>query len=81
MLTDVASRDTAEQAAERGLSGCQHLARFYDRRCESEDECGTSTGTVTDRAMDYFLVARDAKTKAEAWRATLRIDLAFRNDF
>jgi len=31
--------------------------------------------------MDYFLVARDAKTKAEAWRAPLRIDLAFRNDF
>lgn len=50
-------------------------------RCESEDECGTSAGTVTDRAMDYFLVARDAKTKAEAWRAPLRIDLAFSNDF
>jgi len=34
-----------------------------------------------DRAKDYFLVARDAKTKAEAWRAPLRIDLAFSNDF
>lgn len=34
-----------------------------------------------DRAKDYFLVARDAKTKAEAWRSTLRIDLAFSNDF
>jgi hypothetical protein len=34
-----------------------------------------------DRGKDYFLVARDAKTKAEAWRATLRIDLAFSNDF
>lgn len=34
-----------------------------------------------DRAKDYFLVARDAKTKAEAWRASLRIDLAFSNDF
>jgi uncharacterized protein (TIGR02687 family) len=34
-----------------------------------------------DRAQDYFLVARDAKTKAEAWRATLKIDLAFSNDF
>ena len=34
-----------------------------------------------DRAKDYFLVARDAKTKAEAWRAALRIDLAFSNDF
>ena len=81
MLTDVASRDTAEQAAERGLSGCQHLVRFYDLPCEFEDEFGTSAGTVTDRAMDYFLVARDAKTKAEAWRAPPRIDLAFSNDF
>ena len=34
-----------------------------------------------DRTKDYFLVARDAKTKAEAWRAALRIDLAFSNDF
>ena len=34
-----------------------------------------------DRAKDYFLVARDAKTKAEAWREQLRIDLAFGNDF
>ena len=34
-----------------------------------------------DRAKDYFLVARDAKTKAEAWRSALRIDLAFSNDF
>jgi uncharacterized protein (TIGR02687 family) len=34
-----------------------------------------------DRGKDYFLVARDAKTKAEAWRAPLRIDLAFSNDF
>jgi uncharacterized protein (TIGR02687 family) len=34
-----------------------------------------------DRAQDYFLVARDAKTKAEAWRAALKIDLAFSNDF
>jgi hypothetical protein len=34
-----------------------------------------------DRAKDYFLVARDAKTKAEAWRVPLRIDLAFSNDF
>ena len=37
--------------------------RFYDLPCEFEDEFGTSAGTVTDRAMDYFLVARDAKTK------------------
>jgi uncharacterized protein (TIGR02687 family) len=34
-----------------------------------------------DRAKDYFLVARDARTKAEAWRSTLRVDLAFSNDF
>lgn len=34
-----------------------------------------------DRAKDYFLVARDAKTKAEILRAPLRIDLAFSNDF
>jgi hypothetical protein len=34
-----------------------------------------------DRTKDYFLSARDAKTKAEAWRAPLRIDLAFSNDF
>ncbi|RKR45948.1 BREX-1 system phosphatase PglZ type A [Paraburkholderia sp. BL17N1] len=34
-----------------------------------------------DRTKDYFLVARDAKTKAEAWRSPLRIDLAFSNDF
>lgn len=34
-----------------------------------------------DRAKDYFLVARDAKTKAEAGRWALRIDLAFSNDF
>lgn len=34
-----------------------------------------------DRGKDYFLVARDAKTRAEAWRAPLRIDIAFSNDF
>jgi uncharacterized protein (TIGR02687 family) len=34
-----------------------------------------------DRNKDFFLVARDAKTKAEAWRTTMRIDLAFSNDF
>lgn len=34
-----------------------------------------------DRNKDYFLVARDAKTKVEAWRTTMRIDLAFSNDF
>jgi uncharacterized protein (TIGR02687 family) len=34
-----------------------------------------------DRNKDYFLVARDAKTKAEAWRTTMKIDLAFSNDF
>lgn len=34
-----------------------------------------------DRTKDYFLVARDAKTKAEAWRQPVRIDLAFSNDF
>jgi uncharacterized protein (TIGR02687 family) len=34
-----------------------------------------------DRTYDYFLVARDAKTRAEAWRAPLKIDLAFSNDF
>ncbi|NVH77086.1 BREX-1 system phosphatase PglZ type A [Paraburkholderia sp. JPY432] len=34
-----------------------------------------------DRTKDYFLVARDAKTKAEAWRVPVRIDLAFSNDF
>jgi hypothetical protein len=34
-----------------------------------------------DRTKDYFLVARDAKTKTEAWRAPLHIDLAFSNDF
>lgn len=34
-----------------------------------------------DRTKDYFLVARDAATKAEAWRSTLRVDLAFSNDF
>lgn len=41
----------------------------------------TLSGGIYDRSKDYFLVARDAKTKAEAWRATLRIDLAFSNDF
>lgn len=41
----------------------------------------TLAGGSYDRTKDYFLVARDAKTKAEAWRATLRIDLAFSNDF
>lgn len=34
-----------------------------------------------DRNKDYFLVSRDAKTKAEAWRTPVRIDLAFSNDF
>ena len=34
-----------------------------------------------DRNKDYALVARDAKTRAEAWRTPLRIDLAFSNDF
>ena len=34
-----------------------------------------------DRNIDYALVARNAKTLAEAWRKPLRIDLAFSNDF
>jgi len=34
-----------------------------------------------DRTKDYYLVARDAATKAEAWRSTVRVDLAFTNDF
>jgi uncharacterized protein (TIGR02687 family) len=34
-----------------------------------------------DRAKDYYLVGRDAKTKAEALRVPLRIDLSFNNDF
>jgi uncharacterized protein (TIGR02687 family) len=34
-----------------------------------------------ERTKDYFLVARDAKTKAEAVRVPLRIDLAFSNEF
>ena len=41
----------------------------------------TLGGGTYDRSKEYFLVARDAKTKAEAWRATLHIDLAFSNDF
>jgi uncharacterized protein (TIGR02687 family) len=34
-----------------------------------------------DRARDYYLVGRDAKTRAEALRVPLRIDLSFNNDF
>lgn len=34
-----------------------------------------------DRNKDYFLVVRDVKTKAEAWRAAVKVDLAFSNDF
>jgi len=34
-----------------------------------------------DRTRDYYLVGRDAKTKAEALRVPLRIDLSFNNDF
>lgn len=34
-----------------------------------------------DRAKDYYLVGRDAKTRAEALRVPLRIDLSFNNDF
>lgn len=41
----------------------------------------TLAGGTYDRAKDYFLVARDARTKAEALRVPLRIDLAFSNDF
>jgi uncharacterized protein (TIGR02687 family) len=41
----------------------------------------TIQGGTYDRNKDYALVARDAKTKAEAWRTPLRIDLAFSNDF
>ena len=41
----------------------------------------TLAGGTYDRTKEYFLVARDVKTKAEAWRAALRIDLAFSNDF
>ena len=41
----------------------------------------TIGGGSYDRTQDYFLVARDAKTKAEAWRVALKIDLAFSNDF
>ncbi|MDR6474631.1 uncharacterized protein (TIGR02687 family) [Paraburkholderia graminis] len=41
----------------------------------------TIQGGSHDRTKEYFLVARDAKTKAEAWRVPVRIDLAFSNDF
>ena len=41
----------------------------------------TLAGGSYDSNKDYFLVARDAKTKAEAFRITVRIDLAFSNDF
>ncbi len=34
-----------------------------------------------DRTKDYYLVGRDAKTRAEALRVALRIDLSFNNDF
>ncbi len=34
-----------------------------------------------DRQRDYFLVARDAQSKVEVLRTTVRIDLAFSNDF
>jgi len=34
-----------------------------------------------DRNKDYFLVVRDVKTKAEAWRVAVKVDLAFSNDF
>ena len=34
-----------------------------------------------DRNKDYYLVVRDAKTKVELRRDTLKIDLAFSNDF
>lgn len=34
-----------------------------------------------DRNKDYYLVVRDVKTKAEAWRVAVKVDLAFSNDF
>jgi uncharacterized protein (TIGR02687 family) len=34
-----------------------------------------------DRLRDYHLVARDAQTKVEVLRMTVRVDLAFSNDF
>lgn len=34
-----------------------------------------------DRNKDYYLIARDAKTKVEVLRSPLRVDLAFANDF
>jgi uncharacterized protein (TIGR02687 family) len=39
-----------------------------------------ASGTY-DRNKDYFLVVRDVKTKAEAWRVAVKVDLAFSNDF
>ena len=69
---------------DKSISDAQTLT--FDSRSPMLDERKRSVmltlaaGTY-DRAKDYFLVARDGKTKAEAWRATLRIDLAFSNDF
>jgi hypothetical protein len=34
-----------------------------------------------DRNKDYYLVVRDAKTKVEILRETLKVDLSFSNDF
>ncbi|NBQ71091.1 MAG: BREX-1 system phosphatase PglZ type A, partial [Nitrosomonadaceae bacterium] len=34
-----------------------------------------------DRNKDYYLIARDAKTKVEVLRLPVRVDLAFANDF
>ena len=39
-----------------------------------------ASGTY-DRNKDYYLVVRDVKTKAEAWRVAVKVDLAFSNDF
>lgn len=34
-----------------------------------------------EKSRDYFLVVRDVKTKVEISRTTLKVDLAFANDF
>jgi uncharacterized protein (TIGR02687 family) len=34
-----------------------------------------------DKTRDYFLIARDAQTQVEVIRITVRVDLAFANDF
>lgn len=65
------TRDLAREAVLFG--DLRNLIKLKQLQAPTEDDVRTHAAAVRRRTNDYFLVARDAKSKVEAWRAPLRI--------